>query len=145
MTVARIINEKGRDVVTASASMSLAEIAATLAEKRIGAVVVMDGDTIRGIVSERDLVRAIARHGGDALTMLAAEWMTAKVITCGPEDTIDDVMQKMTNGPVPSPTGRASRQAGRDRLHRRRRETTDRGSRARGRSDPRVHRDGLSA
>ena len=98
MTVARIINEKGRDVVTASASMSLAEIAATLAEKRIGAVVVMDGDTIRGIVSERDLVRAIARHGGDALTMRAAEWMTAKVITCGPEDTIDDVMHKMTKG-----------------------------------------------
>ncbi len=98
MTVARIINEKGRDVVTVSSKTSLADIAATLSEKRIGAVVVVEGDAIRGIVSERDLVRAVAKHGGDGLAMPAADWMTAKVVTCRPEDTIHDVMQKMTAG-----------------------------------------------
>lgn len=98
MTVSRIINEKGRNVVTVAPTASLAAIAATLAEKRIGAVVVTDNDAIGGIISERDIVRAIARHGGDGLTKPASEWMTAKVVTCAPEDTIHDVMQKMTSG-----------------------------------------------
>jgi CBS domain-containing protein len=98
MTVARIINEKGRDVVTVSSKTSLADIAATLSEKRIGAVVVVEQDAIRGIVSERDVVRAVAKHGGDGLAMLAADWMTAKVVTCRPEDTIQELMQKMTTG-----------------------------------------------
>lgn len=98
MTVARIISEKGRAVVTASAQASLASIAGTLAEKRIGAVVIVEKDTIGGIVSERDIVRAIAKHGGDALVMAVGDWMTAKVVTCRPQDTIHDVMQKMTSG-----------------------------------------------
>ena len=98
MTVARIISEKGRNVVTISAKATLAEIAATLSEKRIGAVVVMEKDAIRGIVSERDIVRAVAKHGGSGLQMSAADWMTAKVVTCRLQDTINDVMQKMTSG-----------------------------------------------
>jgi CBS domain-containing protein len=98
MTVARIIEDKGRNVVTTSAKATLADIAATLSEKRIGAVVVMEKDAIKGIVSERDIVRAVARHGGAGLAMPAAEWMTAKVVTCKLEDTINDVMQTMTSG-----------------------------------------------
>ena len=98
MTVSRIINEKGRDVVTAAPDASLAVIAATLTEKRIGAVMVVEDDAIHGIVSERDIVRAVAKHGGDGLSMLAGEWMTANVVTCKPEDTINEVMQKMTTG-----------------------------------------------
>jgi CBS domain-containing protein len=98
MTVSRIINEKGRDVTTASSDASLAAIAATLAQKKIGAVLVMDGDAIGGIISERDIVRAVARQGGEALSTPAKEWMTADVITCTLEDTINEVMQKMTSG-----------------------------------------------
>ena len=98
MTVARIINEKGRDVVTTGPAASLAEVAALLSEKRIGAVLVMDGDTLLGILSERDIVRGLARHGGEALNKLASDCMTARVVTCRPEDTINDVMQKMTTG-----------------------------------------------
>ncbi len=98
MTVARIISEKGRNVITVAQKDSLADIATMLAEKRIGAVVVMEKDAIRGIVSERDIVRAVAKHGGQGLAMSAAEWMTANVVTCRPEDTINDVMQKMTSG-----------------------------------------------
>lgn len=98
MTVARIINEKGRDVVTTGPDASLAEIAAVLSEKRIGAVLVVEDDDLRGIVSERDIVRALARHGSEALRKLAADCMTPRVVTCGPDDTINDVMQKMTSG-----------------------------------------------
>jgi CBS domain-containing protein len=98
MTVAQIINQKGRSVVTAPPEASLAEVAATLAEKRIGAVLIVEGDAIRGIVSERDIVRAMAKFGSEALRKLAGDCMTTKVITCRPEDTIHDVMQKMTSG-----------------------------------------------
>ena len=98
MTVERIIGDKGRDVVTVSSKTTLAEIAATLSAKRIGAVIIMEKDAIGGILSERDIVRALAKHGGDALAMTAADWMTAKVVTCRPEDTINDVMQTMTTG-----------------------------------------------
>jgi CBS domain-containing protein len=98
MTVARIINEKGRDVVTVAPEKSLAEVAAVLSQKGIGAVVVVEGGAIRGIISERDIVRALARHGAEALRKLAVECMTARVITCRPEETIHDVMQKMTSG-----------------------------------------------
>jgi CBS domain-containing protein len=98
MTVARIINEKGRDVVTASPETSIAALVATLAEKRIGAIVIVEKSAIRGIISERDVVRAIAKHGSDALVMRASEWMTARVTTCGPQDTINEVMQTMTSG-----------------------------------------------
>lgn len=98
MTVAAIIKEKGRDVETVTAEASLADIAGTLARKKIGAVIVMEGEKIGGIISERDVVRAIAKHGSHALEMHASEWMTARVVTCRPEDTINEVMQKMTSG-----------------------------------------------
>ena len=98
MTVGRIINEKGRDVVTVSPSTSLEEIASTLSQKRIGAVVVVEDDAIRGIVSERDIVLAIAADGAGALKKVAADRMTSRVVTCRMEDTIHDVMQKMTSG-----------------------------------------------
>jgi CBS domain-containing protein len=98
MTVARIINEKGRDVVTVAPEKSLAEVAAILSQKGIGAVVVVEGGAIRGIISERDIVRALAKHGAEALRKLAVECMTARVVTCLPEETIHDVMQKMTSG-----------------------------------------------
>jgi CBS domain-containing protein len=98
MTVARIINEKGRDVVTIGPGASLAEVAALLSEKRIGAVVVIDNGELLGILSERDIVRGLARHGAEVLNKLASDCMTSRVVTCRPEDTINDVMQKMTTG-----------------------------------------------
>ncbi len=98
MTVARIINEKGRDVVSTGPDVTLADVAAILSEKRIGAVLVMQGDDLLGILSERDIVRALARHGPEALGKLASNCMTSRVVTCRPEDTINDVMQKMTTG-----------------------------------------------
>ena len=98
MTVARIINQKGRDVVSVAPAMSLAEVAAVLSEKGIGAVVVMEGERLIGILSERDIVRALAKHGSEAMRKLAHQCMTAEVVTCRPEDTINEVMQTMTQG-----------------------------------------------
>jgi CBS domain-containing protein len=98
MGVAHILNEKGRDVVTAGPGVSLAEVAAILSEQRIGAVVIVEGEAIQGILSERDIVLALAKHGAEALRKPAGQCMTARVITCRPEDTILDVMQKMTSG-----------------------------------------------
>ena len=98
MTVGRIISDKGRTVVTAAPSATLDEIAKTLSQKKIGAIVVIENGGIRGIVSERDVVRAVAAEGPAALQKRATDYMTTKVVTCRPEDTINDVMHKMTAG-----------------------------------------------
>jgi CBS domain-containing protein len=98
MTVAHILNDKGRDVVTAGPDTSLADVARILSERRIGAVVIVEGEAIRGILSERDIVLALAKHGAEALRKPASECMTERVVSCRPEDTILDVMQKMTSG-----------------------------------------------
>ncbi len=98
MHVGRIIEEKGSDVLTAAPTATLAEIVETLAKHRVGAVLVTEGRAIRGIISERDIVRAVAKSGGDCLSETAADWMTAKVVTCRPGDSVNDVMQMMTDG-----------------------------------------------
>lgn len=99
MTVGNILATKGRAVTTASGSDTIAQVSAVLAEKKIGAIVVVtEDDTIAGIVSERDVVRAIAAKGADALSIPVSNIMTASVITCEESNTIDQVMGKMTDG-----------------------------------------------
>jgi CBS domain-containing protein len=98
MTVARIIGDKGRAVVTAAPNATIDEIAKTLAQRKIGAIVLIENGGIRGIVSERDVVRAVAAEGSAALQKRATDYMTTKVVTCRLEDTINDVMHKMTAG-----------------------------------------------
>ncbi len=98
MNVASILNEKGREVTTASPEMSLAEAAKTLDDKRIGAVVVTDAaGAIRGVLSERDITRCIARRGAAALQETVESAMTADVVTASPSDKIDSVMGLMTD------------------------------------------------
>lgn len=98
MTVIRILNEKGSNIETAGSDTPVHQIAAMLAEKKIGAIVILDGEKLAGIFSERDIVRAIASDGIDALQKNAATYMTANVITCSRHETINNVMQKMTTG-----------------------------------------------
>jgi CBS domain-containing protein len=99
MIVAMILDQKGREVVKTSASATIAEVLAKLAEKKIGAIVVVDGsDRIVGIVSERDIVRAIARDGADVLPASVGTIMTREVVTCGDRETINEVMGRMTHG-----------------------------------------------
>ncbi|WP_029029240.1 CBS domain-containing protein [Salinarimonas rosea] len=99
MTVRQVLAEKGEGVVTLAPDCSLAEAARLLADRRIGAVVVSgDGGRVDGILSERDIVRAVAREGAAALDARVESWMTREVVTCAREVAIDDLMQTMTEG-----------------------------------------------
>lgn len=98
MTVHHILASKGADVATAGPNVTLKAIAADLAERKIGALVIVDNGKVCGIVSERDVVRHIANNGAAALDMAVSQCMTANVISCQPGDTIDIVMEKMTTG-----------------------------------------------
>jgi len=96
--VANILDGKGRDVLTVTPESSVAALVKLLAEKRIGAVPVVDGaGKVRGIVSERDVVRALA---GDAavLDRKVETLMTREVQTCILGDTVADLMEIMTRG-----------------------------------------------
>ena len=97
MNVAAILKEKGRDVITTTTDASLLDIVKLLTENKIGCVVVLDADNaIAGIISERDIVRMLAKHGADALKSPVSQTMTEKVITCRDSDTIDYLMSEMT-------------------------------------------------
>ena len=99
MTVARILAEKGRDVFTTQPYRTMREGVELLASKGVGAVVVADASmSVLGILSERDVVRVIARHGAPALDDPVSRHMTPKVTTVTREDSIDHVMQTMTEG-----------------------------------------------
>ena len=98
MSVEHILREKGREVATISPDQSLADAARILSERRIGAVVVATGGPVLGILSERDIVRAIARGGADALANPVSSAMTGKVVTCSAKSAINEVMELMTNG-----------------------------------------------
>jgi len=97
MIVNRILGLKGRDVVTIEQSRSLSEAARVLSERRIGALPVIDGkQPVSGIISERDIVRAVALHGPSALDEPVSRFMTSKVLTCTGQTPINDVMEMMT-------------------------------------------------
>ena len=97
MIVNRILSIKGRDVATIEPSRSLSEAAGVLAERRIGALLIVDGHRpVVGIISERDIVRAVARHGASALDEPVSGFMTEKVVTCTGETSINDIMELMT-------------------------------------------------
>jgi CBS domain-containing protein len=97
MNVAAILRQKGRAVTTVGPSATLLEIAAKLSAKRIGAIVVVDPQgEVAGIISERDIIRALAAHGPDCLTSSVQEVMTKQVVTCQETDTLDELMAMMT-------------------------------------------------
>jgi CBS domain-containing protein len=99
MNVATILKAKGRTVATARADVSLQDIATRLAAKKIGAIVVTGhGGQVEGIISERDIIRALAAQGGACLERPVSSFMTRDVISCSANDTIDQVMSLMTTG-----------------------------------------------
>lgn len=99
MKLGQLLDQKGRDAITVGTNETLATVFSMLAQHKIGALVVCDADEhVAGIISERDLVRAIAKEGERVLAWPVESAMTAEVITCGEEDTVNDVMEKMTAG-----------------------------------------------
>jgi CBS domain-containing protein len=98
MIIEHLLAEKGHDVVTVEPERTLLEVAHLLDEKRIGAVVVSDADhPVLGIISERDIARAVAERDAAVLNEPVSEHMSDKVFTCTRSCTVSDLMELMTN------------------------------------------------
>ncbi|TMJ90882.1 MAG: CBS domain-containing protein [Alphaproteobacteria bacterium] len=99
MHVNNILSAKGGHVVSIGPTATLETAARTLAEHKIGALLVLGPDRrIVGILSERDIVRVLAEEGAGALTQPLSQVMTRKVFTCSPSETIGVIMERMTAG-----------------------------------------------
>lgn len=99
MTVRAILDLKGRDVTTIVPDKTLGEAASLLSQHKIGALVVTGADRrVTGILSERDIVKAISAGGAAALEEKISARMTREVVTCGPSDTMAELMGRMTAG-----------------------------------------------
>jgi len=96
MNVKTILNVKGGKVISVAKDDLIGGAAKILAENRIGAVIVLDGDTIAGILSERDIVRGVAEQGDLCLTQNVSSLMTSDVVTGTLTDTMDQIMAMMT-------------------------------------------------
>ena len=96
MTVSRILNEKGWTVFTVEASAPLQKVIDTLAEHKVGVLVVTGNDgSLSGILSERDVIGALAGNAAAASSRTAADAMTRNVETCTPEDPESAIMERM--------------------------------------------------
>ena len=101
MSVSHILRGKSGGTITAKATDKVRSIAQTLAEKRIGAIVIVNKDGgIDGIVSERDVVRCIAKDGAGALDLAVSQVMTKKVKTCSESDSEIEIMALMTENRI---------------------------------------------
>ncbi|WP_316859892.1 CBS domain-containing protein [uncultured Cohaesibacter sp.] len=98
MTIATILDRKGRDIFSMAPDALMSDVVKVLREKQIGAVLIAQQEKLCGIISERDIVRALSSKGGAALMMPVSEFMTRDVITCSEADTIVAIMSKMTTG-----------------------------------------------
>ncbi len=99
MTVACILQRKGRHVSTIEPGSLLRDVVDVLAAKHIGALVIADAEgRMHGIVSERDVVRAIAQRGPDALDHPVSDYMTREVVTTTEAEDIVSAVQKMSDG-----------------------------------------------
>ncbi|MFC4271064.1 CBS domain-containing protein [Sneathiella chungangensis] len=97
MNVAGILKVKGNNVITADPSDSISAVSKILGEKRIGAVLIVDGSgKLCGVLSERDIVRGLCESGDGCLKLQARDLMTADLVTTKPSETIDNVMALMT-------------------------------------------------
>ena len=96
MTVESILRKKGTEVATIAEDASVKRAADWLHAKNIGALVVTRGDAILGLVSEREIIHAISRHGEAAISMPVSEIMRRGVITVSPAATVSQVMNLMT-------------------------------------------------
>ena len=98
MNVANVLATKGRDVATINQERSVHDAIAMLKERGIGALVVTGGTgPLTGMLSERDVVRAFAREGADALELRVAALMTTAVITCHESTSLNELMATMTD------------------------------------------------
>lgn len=97
MLISEVLRRKGNAVATVVPTATISEVVSALAQYGVGALVVSaDGTGVDGIISERDVVRALAAHGRDAVDRTAADVMTSEVVTCSETATIEQLMTEMT-------------------------------------------------
>ena len=97
MQISDILARKGTAVTSVQEEDTIGQVIALLAEKRVGAVPVYDRwQKLAGIFSERDLVNALAQRGTDSVALPVRELMTRNVLTCTPEERVDEVLARMT-------------------------------------------------
>ncbi len=98
MSVERILKRKGRKVLTIPQATAVADAVDRMKRERVGALVVSDdGRGIQGIISERDVLHALASHGAGLLEMSVRDIMTTRVEACAPDDDLKRIMSTMTN------------------------------------------------
>ncbi|MCB5945742.1 CBS domain-containing protein [Acidocella sp. KAb 2-4] len=98
MTVRQILRNKPSGFISVAPEARITSVIATLAERGIGAVLVLDAGRLVGILSERDIVRSLAKHAQETLDMTATALMTPNPTTGTPETTVAEAMEVMTNG-----------------------------------------------
>ncbi len=97
MLVSQILKDKGDLVFTAGPGETVGAVAALLHSRRVGAMVVVDGESVVGIVSERDIVRMVAKEGGGGLARTIDVCMTRDVVFATPDETLDSLLARMTD------------------------------------------------
>lgn len=97
MLVAEILKGKGDAVYVIGPELGLSEACAELHRRRVGALIVCDFDKVVGVLSERDVVRAVARDGAEALTHPVKSYMTTEVVFAAPGETVEILMGRMTD------------------------------------------------
>jgi CBS domain-containing protein len=97
MLISEILRRKGSTVVTTGTGSTVTELVGMLAEHNIGAVVVVDGGRVVGIVSERDVVRKLSEAGTAVLEQTVADLMSTELVSSTPDDPVDDIAARMTD------------------------------------------------
>lgn len=96
-SVTQLLQAKGRDIHSITPQARVFDALKLMAEREVGALVVMDGGRLAGIISERDYARKVILHGKSSHDIKVQEIMTAKVITVGPASTVEECMTLMTD------------------------------------------------
>ena len=97
MLVSQILKTKGDTVFTIAPTENVSAVAGLLHARHVGALVVMESDQVVGIVSERDVTRAVAKDGSSALTTAVSRYMTKDVQFADPGETVDALLSRMTD------------------------------------------------
>ena len=96
MRIADVLKNKGAGVLSIAPDTLVSDLISGLAGRNVGAMVVVGPEGLLGIVSERDVVRMLHEHGADALRRRVADIMTSELVTCSPDDSVDELSAVMT-------------------------------------------------
>lgn len=97
MLVSQILKTKGDSVFTIEPSTRVGDVAKMLHARGVGALVVLEAERVVGIVSERDIVRALAEHGAPCMQRPVSDFMTANVLFADPGETVDTLLERMSD------------------------------------------------